>query len=444
MNQAAKILWSEGLAMGPQQFQQQDLYHESRLHKIAFALNPHLWGVRSLRWNEDALANNHLAATALSLVFPDGEMVDAPGSDHLPRSVDLSTLPLGEQSFTFYAALPMLKAHGENLTDDARYMRADAETIDLFSDAANIDVTFLKKSVFLLSQLQPHDGFVSIPVARIRRHVKGGFEFDPAFIAPCTAIGAASALLLILDNLIGKLAVKVESLYLRHRQSHASTFEVQSGDIASFWMLNTISTANASLIHYSRLATHHPELLFDKLTSLAGGLMTFSAKYSLSDLPAYRHEDLASSFHTLDVIIRDLTDTVISSKSFTIPLKVDPQRSSHYFGKLDPTAISAQTELCLAVNADMPALELAGSVPLLFKIGSPDNVEMMVASSLPGIGLVHMAQVPPAIPVRPNTYYFSLQAKGGLYENMLKSQTVAIYVPKGMNALRMELFGIDA
>jgi len=44
MSATSKVLWSEGLTLGPQHFQRQDLYHETRLQRIASALNPYCWG----------------------------------------------------------------------------------------------------------------------------------------------------------------------------------------------------------------------------------------------------------------------------------------------------------------------------------------------------------------------------------------------------------------
>lgn len=55
MSAASKIMWSEGLTLGPQHFQRQDLYHETRLQRIASALNPYFWGVRDVKWNVDGL-----------------------------------------------------------------------------------------------------------------------------------------------------------------------------------------------------------------------------------------------------------------------------------------------------------------------------------------------------------------------------------------------------
>jgi len=443
MGLVSKILWSEGLTLGPQQFQQQDRYHEMRLQRMASALNVHLWGVRTLAWNDEALANDMLAADAMSLIFQDGDIIEAPASCALPVPFALARLPLDQQAFTFYAALPGLKAHGGNLAPGARYARGELETPDLFSGAASIDVAFLKSGVCLLSELDARDAYVSFPVARVRRVPSGGFEFDPAFIPPCIALGATRALPQLIDQLIGKLSARIESLHAVHRQSKRHTFEVHSGDLASFWMLHTVSSAAAALLHCARARHQHPELLFEKLMALAGALMTFSNKYGLLDLPAYRHDDPGPAFAGIDAIIRDLLDTVISSRYATIALVMDPKRSTHYHARLEAARMGPLTELCLAVNADMPALELVAAVPLLFKIASSDEIERIVVSALPGAGLMHLAQVPSAVPVRPNTCYFAINSRSPLYDNMLKAQALAIYVPSGIKSLKLELLAIE-
>ncbi|MEG0885087.1 MAG: type VI secretion system baseplate subunit TssK, partial [Janthinobacterium sp.] len=143
MTLPSKLLWSEGLAIGPQQFQQLDRYHEARLQRLASLMNPHLWGVQGVSWNPDALANNSLRADAMSLVFQDGELFDAPLGDVLPSAVDLSRLPASEHGFTFYAALPALQEHGGNVNSaGARYVQADVETPDLYSEAVSTDVAY--------------------------------------------------------------------------------------------------------------------------------------------------------------------------------------------------------------------------------------------------------------------------------------------------------------
>lgn len=442
MSAISKVMWSEGLTLGPQHFQHQDLYHEMRLHRIASALNPLCWGVRSVQWSRDALAHNRLGADAMSIIFPDGEIVDAPHVDPLPEPVDLTRLPADVETFTFHAALACLKSHGGNVGDAGRYQCRDVETNDLLSEAVAIDVPFLARQVRLMSDMDNLASTIHMPVVRIHRAAEGGFEIDPTFIPPCIAIGAAPALGQLLDGLVSAMTAKIELLQRSHRKANTDTYEVGAGEISSWWMLNILSTANAQLMHCARSPGTHPEALFRQLLAAAGGLLTFSDHYRTADLPAYRHDGLGQVFAELNTMLRDLVGTVIGTRYFFIPLVPDRNRRAYAQAVLDPAKVTQQTQLYLAVTADMSGLELVSMVPIRLKVAAPDDVESMVGSALPGVPLAHLPQVPPAIPVRPNTYYFSLSTKSPLYEKALKAERLAVYAPDGIPGLKIELIAV--
>jgi len=52
--------------------------------------------------------------------------------------------------------------------------------------------------------------------------------------------------------------------------------------------------------------------------------------------------------------------------------------------------------------------------------------------------------VPAAVPVRPDMYYFTIEAKGQMYDRMLQAQSISIYVPSGMRDLKLELVAITS
>lgn len=444
----AKLLWGEGLFLRPQHFQQQDQYHEQRLHERIQALHPYAWGVRQLQLDRDALLNDTLRLLDLSLVFPDGELVHAPGADELPPDIDLANIPQAQQSLTFYAALPAFKHFGGNFAPEgqpsnvARYVQSNLDTPDLYTQAAHAQLTYLKKSLRLIADGEPRDSFVTLPLLRLRRLSTGGFEQDPAFIPPSLSIRSAPLLLLQLRRLLDALQAKVAALYGHHREPSKHVIEFRSGDMSSFWLLHTASSAYAALSHYFQHPALHPERLYQQLLSLAGALMTFSRGLALSDLPAYDHLDPGPGFARLHAIIRELLDTVISSKYFAIALK--EVKPSYHHGQLDSGKIDAQTSFYLGVSADLPGVELVDVVPLRFKIGAPDDVEKFVLSAMPGVRLSHAPQVPTAVPVRPDTYYFALDAKGQMYERMLQAQSISIYVPSGMRDLKLDLVAVTS
>ncbi|SDF45997.1 MULTISPECIES: type VI secretion system baseplate subunit TssK [unclassified Duganella] len=448
MSIPSKVLWGEGLFLRPQHFQQQDQYHEARLRHTTQALHPYSWGVRELSWDFDALRAGKLKLESLSLIFRDGEIIDAPFSIPLPLAIDLSRIPTNVMEVTWHAALPSLAPGGGNAAsfgephNGARYGQNSSEIADLYTQAVNTDVIFLKSAVRLISDLEPLGAFECVPVIRLRRMVTGGFEPDPAFIPPGLSIASAPALKVLLDRLLDALQAKVQSLQGHMREPGRNVIEFRSGDVSSFWLLHTVSTSAAVLTHYARHPQLHPERLFEALLALAGSLMTYSKRYALIDLPSYQHEDLALCFCALDDIIRDLLDTVISTRYFAIALT--EEKPSYHLGKLDSGKIDQRTTLYLAVSAALPALELVDIVPLRVKVGAPDDVEKCVLSAMPGVKLTHAPQVPAAIPIQPDTYYFALEGKGMLYEQMLKAQSISIYVPAGIRDLRLNLIAVAA
>lgn len=446
----SKVLWGEGLLLRPQHFQRQDQYHEHRLHKSIATVHPYAWGVERLEIDRDAIGNNVLRILALALRFQDGELVDAPGLDELPPTVDLGQLQSQpqQQSVTYYAALPGLKPFSGNFaqpgqdSNTVRFVQANQETPDLYTQASPAQLAYLKKTVRLVAESEPRDAYTCFPLLRLRRAASGGFELDPSFVPPSLSIGAAPIVFLQLRRLLDALQAKVGALYGHHREPSRNVIEFRSGDMSSFWLLHTASSACAALTHYLHHPDLHPERLYEQLLATAGALMTFSKSWTLADLPPYRHADPGPAFAKVHQIIRELLDTVISSKYFAIVL--NEVRPSYHHGMLDSGKIDDKTTFYIAVSADMPALELVDMVPLRFKVGAPDDVEKCVLSALPGVRLQYAPQLPAAVPVRPDTCYFALDTKGQMVERMLQAQSVSIYVPSGMKELRLELLAVAA
>ncbi|UZW60208.1 type VI secretion system baseplate subunit TssK [Lysobacter enzymogenes] len=443
MSRMSKIFWGEGLFLRPQHFQRQDAYHEGQVREMSSALHPYAWGLRQARFDVQSLASGTLRALQLSAIFPDGESYAAPGDDELPEAVSLADLPAGVQSTTIHLALPLLKEHGGNCAESAaaaRFTQHNQVTLDLYTDAAEAELAYLRKSVRLLTDDEPRDPYVTVAVARVRRTPTGGFELDEAFMAPSISVSASAQLHAQLRRLLDSLQAKTDALYGLHREPSQHIIEFRSGDIASFWLLHTVNSSFAALSHLFRHPGLHPERLHQELSRLAGSLLTFSKIYGLGDLPAYSHADPEAGFERLFEMIRELLDTVISARYFQIALtEVKP---SFHLGRLDSQRIDEKSVFYLGVAADIPGPELIQTVPVRFKVGAPDDVEKCVLSALPGVKLTHAGQVPAAIPVRPGSYYFAVEPRGPLYERMIKSQSLMIYVPAGVRDLKLELIAL--
>jgi type VI secretion system protein ImpJ len=443
----AKVLWGEGLFLRPQHFQQQDAYLEALARQALLTAQPYGWGLRALEIDTDALTGGVLRIDRIDAMLPDGERYLAPDEDRLPPPLDLSALALAEGAVELRLAVQHLRPHGGNCApegsdESARYAIENRPVGDLFTDAAEAELPFLVKAGVIKAETEPCDAYATLPLLRIRRTPSNGYERDPGFLPPSLTVAGAPLLQLQLRRLLDALQAKVNALYGFHREPSKHVIEFRSGDIASFWLLHTASSAYAALAHLHRNPLLHPERLFQELLRLAGGLMTFSKSFTVSDLPSYDHHRPGPAFMRLHHMLRELLEAVISTRYFSIAL-TQPKPAFH-LGRLDSDKITEDTAFYLSVQASAPLSQLIEAVPVQFKVGAPDDVEKLVLSAMSGVKLVHAAQVPPAIPVKPGACYFGLEGRGALYERMLKSQSITIYAPESYQDLKLELIAVTA
>ena len=164
-------------------------------------------------------------------------------------------------------------------------------------------------------------------------------------------------------------------------------------------------------------------------------MLTFSTAYEVDQLPHYRHHHLQDSFSQLDIILRELLDTIISNRYMSIALK--EVRPSYWLGSLESEKITRDTRLYIAVSSGMMQThELIQIVPLRFK------VEQRVVAALPVIPLHHLMQVPTAIPVRSGVSYFEIEPNNDLYQRMLEAESICIYIPAGFQDISVELIAV--
>ncbi|OTG85218.1 type VI secretion system baseplate subunit TssK [Acinetobacter sp. ANC 4648] len=451
MFNAEKILWGEGLFLRPQHFQLQDTYHEQRLSQTIRATIPFAYGVEKIRFDETQLSTHVLALECIEMIWQDGEIYIAPSRDLLPEPVQLDDLHLHGE-IQIYLALPILQANKKNVADEdtrqpSRYHSYLNQTHDLFTDASPAEITQLRRrAVFKLLDINSDpnhdlDGFLYLPVGKIKRQSSGNFELDYKFIPPILHIESCEALSSNLKRTLNVIKAKIKTIQTNNRENEQKLIEFRSGDIVSFWLVNALNTAYSTLNHLLQNPQIHPERLFFELLRLTGSLLTFSTAYDVEHLPQYKHHNLQDSFSQLDIILRDLLDTIISSRYISIALK--ETRPSYWVGSLESDKITRETRLYIAVSSGMmQAHELIQIVPLRFKVGNTVDVEQRVVAALPAIPIHHLMQVPTAIPVRSGVNYFEIEPHHDLYQRMLDSESICIYVPAGFQDISVELIAV--
>ncbi|TDV58106.1 type VI secretion system protein ImpJ [Pseudomonas graminis] len=445
MSKQSRVMWSEGMFLLPQHFQYQDEFHQHQLAESTLRSTPFHWGVQAMQIDEEALAGGSLQFKRLKLVFPDGSLFDAPSHDPLPAARDLRELLKGND-FKVYAALKLPEPFGLNYVEDgqeqknARRFRKQFDTLpDLNEGDLENEITSLRLNVVMLIDGDTLDGYSYCPIARLSRNNIGGFSLDTHFVHPTLHLGTHETLIGLGKRLLGALHSKSKALSGRRRERADQIAEFGSSDVTLFWLLNTVNRAYPNLAHLLAHPRLHPERLYLFLAELAGGLLTFSLEVELNDIPEYNHHDPAASLVALDQMIRTLLDNVIPNQCIVINLT--QTKPSYWQGQLhDPRLVDA--DFYISVHADMPGSSLLELVPRAVKVGSPEDIEVVVNSAMPGATLNHSTRLPNAIPVRLDNHYFSIEPHGRVYERMMSAQAISFYAPSAFTNLKLELMAV--
>lgn len=444
-----KVLWTEGTFLGPQHFQQQDRYHEQQRALSSSLATAFPWGVSAVELDTASLVIGALQVEKLRIIFPDGEVYDAPYCDRIPEARNLNQLvPATTTEITVYAGLPSFDPFSGNCdlgaggrARPARYYREFIELQDLYGGTSQSQVAVARRNVRLLLEHEIDDDMQVIPIARLRRNHVGHFEVVRDYIPPIIEAGASPYLITLIKRLVEICAAKSLALSGKRRERSQNVVEFGAADVSAFWLLHTVNQVFPMLRHVHQYPQIHPERLYLILAGLLTSLRTFGMDAEITDTPPYAHLEQTAVFEALDQDIRVLLDTVIPSRCITIPLTTD--REHYHTGRIDnEMLVDGRADFYLAVHADMSGVELVEAVPRLFKLGSPDRLESIVNYALPGVRLSHAQRVPSAIPMRLDNQYFGLMPEGEAYDTMLRSRTISIYTPSLFKGLQLELMAV--
>ncbi|MBM3744838.1 MAG: type VI secretion system baseplate subunit TssK [Acidobacteria bacterium] len=433
MRQLSRLVWSEGMYLGPHHFQAQSRYFEDTVHFALSNLCFVPWGLAGYELDAEALHNGTLSVVHARGAFPDGVVFQMPDCDPLPEVRHIAELfsPI-RPSMTAYLALAPHRPGAANCASDeaaspaSRYL---AEILTLADDTTGLDerpVQVGRKNIRLLLDSELSDDLVSLPVARIMRDTSGHFIFDERFIPPCLEIGASERLMRMLRRLTEILGEK--SATLSQAKGGAQTPAGWSAqEVSNFWFLHCVNASLAPLRHLYTARRGHPEGLFLEMLRLGGALCTFGLETHPRTLPVYDHLRLQECFEALEQHIKFLLDTIIPPNCIPIPLT--PAGDYFWTGPVADQRCLGRARWVLAIQSGIGEAELIMKTPQLVKVCSQGFIGKLVTRALPGLTLTHLQAPPAAVSPKLENQYFGVTRAGPCWDHIVQTRQVGVYVP---------------
>ena len=129
-----RVIWSEGLFLRPQHFQQHVRYMEQFVEGRCRGLRPCAWGCDRLSIDKDLLRIGKIAVSSASGVFPDGTPFNIPDDDPRPSPMEMDENIRDE---VVYLGLPVRQegkteiSEGHEKEGLVGYVRREVDRVDI-------------------------------------------------------------------------------------------------------------------------------------------------------------------------------------------------------------------------------------------------------------------------------------------------------------------------
>lgn len=427
MNPRGPIYWHQGLFLQPEHFQQATMYTESLLVPLKNYINPYFWGVCDLALDSGALREYKINLTAGEFLFRDGTWVSI---NHNATISPRSFKDLWErvhEPFIVYVALKCLNANGEQIDRDesnladgklskARFVlnTNNDEVSDLYNRGHSAQIPSLNYVLKLIweKEIEFYPEYELIPIARVEYN--GQFAmFSHDFIPPLVSVESSPLLLSYLSNV--KETLYSNSLNL---SGYKNLNQILSGDYksSSLFFLMTLKTINhfvALLNHYLESPNLSPHTFYGVLRQLLGELSVSSDRIDALGISpsgealvsAYDHMNLGYCFKQIYTLINEILDGLLDNMECVVPLV----QSSNYFSADIPVdLLGVSNSFYLCIKTELSLEELVNNMTHNIKVGSKEDVPILIKRALSGVPLKHLSELPFRLAWKPNVHYFHL------------------------------------
>lgn len=437
-----KVVWSEGMFLQAQHFQQADRYTESLMQARTANLVPHPWGISALSVDAELLETGRFAVVECHGVLPDGTPFSVPEETEAPPPLELTEKARGAE---VYLTLPLRRAGLSEISLDsrheatARYMATDFEAADTVA-GSDVTATLQVGRQRLRFRVQGEDraGFASLGLARITEvDANGRVKLDTAYIPPSLVCRASRPLYAFITELQGLLHHRGEALAARLGQSGTKGV----AEISDFLLLQATNRYEPLLAHWSNEGDVHPERFYALCLEMAGELSTFAAQSRRpARFPPYQHENLEATFAPVIADLRHSLSAVLEQTAVQLDLKAT--KSGVMVSAIQDRSLLNQAVFVLAVKADVSPEVLRRHFPHQVKIGPVEDIRQLVNSALPGIDAHPLAVAPRQIPYHADFVYFELDKTGEFWRRLATSGGIGIHIGGDYPGIVMELWAI--
>jgi type VI secretion system protein ImpJ len=442
MSLDSRVVWSEGMFLNPQHFQQQDRYIERYIDSKCTAYGAYGWGVHEFDVDQQLLKLGKVSLLRARGLLPDGTPFNFPTIDDAPPVIEV---PVGTHNTVVYLGVPVRRPGAidvlpkENAQGLARYYSTELQVRDVTvegGDSQALDVAKLR--LRLLLETDDLSGYACIGLIRISEAREDkDILLDEQYLATSLDCKAIPRLSNFITELVGLLRHRGESIAGRL----ADTRRGGTAEIADYMLLQLVNRLEPYVQHLTSVKGLHPLELYAEALKMAGELSTFVTRNKRPPVfPPYLHDNLQQTFTPLTNALREYLSMVYEQTA--IALNLVEKKYGIRVSEISDRSLLTTAMFVLAVRADVSDDVIRSRLPAQIKIGSVERIRQLVNAAMPGIAIKPLPVAPRQIPFRAGYTYFELDRHSEFWKELQQSGGFALHLGGDFPGIEMEFWAV--
>ncbi|EDM68940.1 hypothetical protein PE36_20085 [Moritella sp. PE36] len=435
-----KVVWSEGMFLSPQHFQQQERYFEEFTKQYCSLMNPMRHGLAELELDYSLVNIGKVGIKRAKGIFPDGTPFDI-------RNGLALDIPAGAMDKLVYLAMPIYRSGVMNVgsKDDShrRYHRTDYDVFDTTRDNADaLQLELAELNIVLKLEGEELQDYTQIPIAHITEHKSdGGIELNRAFIPMSLYFTVSEYLKDNVNDLYAQMKYRASTISQRLQVD--SVNKSYQALIRDYLWLQALGRWLPNIKYWLDNGTTSPQEIYQACMSMAGEMQGLDTKMP-KEYDSWNNGRLYSLFSTLFSDIRvllrevqlDSVTTLVWDKSL-----FDKRRLLRTL--VQDSSLYNAGRFILVVSSPLGAVQLSKQFPLAVKLAGNSMVADLVRNALSGVPVRALPIAPSELKSRADVAYFELDTQSDLWQQLVKKdEPIALHVDNRIGDVDIELYVI--
>ncbi|MEH6577996.1 MAG: type VI secretion system baseplate subunit TssK [Amphritea sp.] len=440
MRRHRQVVWSEGMFIAPQHFQQQDrhFYHYVEQY-VSVAGGGKRYGLSELQIDRERLKVGKFSVTGCKGIFPDGTFFES--DQELLLDVPESTL---EKNILL--ALPMM-VEGEieygNRTENRRYLQ-DSVTLFDTSSAGNsgVDTDVAQVNARLIIEGEDLTGLTVLPIARVlERRESGALVLDHGFIPACIQYGASA----LISERLKELLVLIESRANMVVQRIDAGQESKSEQtlLREYLWLQTLNR----WLPWLNATLENPETptdeVYQKLATLSAELCSFEPAVAVP-LPPLQCHDMHGGFNPLFTRLREQLSLVQSDSVLEYSWDTNLFEKRRLLrASIADIHMMDKHRFVLCIESSIGAANLIQLFPGACKLCGLSQIAEVVRNGTSGVTLTALMVAPSELKPRADVCYVEIDTHHPYWLDLVeRREPLALHVDGRIPDLKLKLYAL--